>query len=74
MKIDMGLLREWLLKRNPQFRTEVRIEVNYLRGVHGTGAYAQAVQHGQDVRAGFYRRLVAREAAKQLRSDQPAAV
>jgi hypothetical protein len=60
------LLRELWTRRTPHFRTEVRIEVNYLREVHGGQAQARALERAHDPHLRYFRRLVAREAAKQL--------
>ncbi len=67
----MRILREWLIRRSPHFLTEVRIEVNYLREVHGTEAYDKAIERAGDPRVRSFRRMVAQEAAKIIGAPQP---
>ena len=66
----MRMLRDWLIKRSPHFLTEVRIEVNYLREVHGSEAYNQAMERANDPRMRSFRRMVAQEAAKVIGAPQ----
>ncbi len=67
----MRILRDWWVKRSPHFGTEVRIEVNYLREVHGAEAYELALARSQDPQLRHFRRLVAGEAAKALAPPSP---
>ena len=66
----MQVLRDWWVRRSPHFQTEVRIEVNYLREVHGPSARERALARANDPHLRHFRRLVALEAAKALASNQ----
>lgn len=66
----MEILRDWWVRRSPHFQTEVRIEVNYLREVHGPSARERALARAHDPQLRRFRRLVAQEAAKALESGQ----
>lgn len=63
---SMQVVRDWWVRRSPHFRTEVRIEVNYLREVHGADALERALARASDPHLRHFRRLVALEAAKAL--------
>jgi hypothetical protein len=67
----MQILRDWWVRRSPHFQTEVRIEVNYLREVHGLEACERAMARAQDPHLRRFRRLVAQEAAKTLAAPTP---
>lgn len=62
----MQFLRDWWVKRSPHFGAEVRIEVNYLREVHGDQAHERALARAHDPQLRRFRRMVALEAAKAL--------
>jgi hypothetical protein len=66
----MQIFRDWWVRRSPHFRTEVRIEVNYLREVHGPSARERALARANDPHLRHFRRLVALEAAKALAPAQ----
>lgn len=66
----MQIFRDWWVRRSPHFRTEVRIEVNYLREVHGSSARERALARANDPHLRHFRRLVALEAAKALTPGQ----
>ncbi len=67
----MQILRDWWVRRSPHFQTEVRIEINYLREVHGLEAHERAAARAQDPHLRHFRRLVAQEAAKALAAPAP---
>ena len=60
------MLRAFWIRRSPHFLTEVRIEVRYLREVHGMEAYHRAMERARDPRMHSFRRMVARAAAKTI--------
>ena len=66
----MQILRDWWVRRSPHFQTEVRIEVHYLREVHGQLARERALARANDPQLRRFRRLVAQEAAKALAPSQ----